>query len=186
MAVQERIANLKANVGLAATGHEVVSIKELDVAAQEAKVVLAREKVRKAELDLGYTRILAPATGHVTKKRVEVGQLVGAGQALMAIVPLQPEQLWITANFKETQLAKVRVGQKVTIKVDAFGGREFSGKVESIMAGTGSIFSLFPPENAMGNYVKVVQRIPVKIALDADNSTALRLGMSVVPTIFVD
>lgn len=186
VAVQERIANLKANVGLAATGHEVVSIKELDVAAQEAKVVLAREKVRKAELDLGYTRILAPATGHVTKKRVEVGQLVGAGQALMAIVPLQPEQLWITANFKETQLAKVRVGQKVTIKVDAFGGREFSGKVESIMAGTGSIFSLFPPENAMGNYVKVVQRIPVKIALDADNSTALRLGMSVVPTIFVD
>ncbi|PKN32420.1 MAG: HlyD family secretion protein, partial [Deltaproteobacteria bacterium HGW-Deltaproteobacteria-20] len=143
--------------------------------------------VRKAELDLGYTRILAPAKGHVTKKRVQVGQLVAAGQPIMALVPLHQDQLWITANFKETQLAKVHPGQRVSITVDTFPGREFSGRVESVMAGTGAVFSLFPPENAMGNYVKVVQRIPVKIVLDSTNATeSLRLGMSVVPTIHLD
>ncbi len=185
--LRENVASLRANIGLAGTGHEVASIKDLEVAAQEARVVLAKEKVRKAELDLGYTRILAPVSGHVTKKKVEVGQLVSAGQPLLALVPLNHGQLWITANFKETQLARVRPGQRVSLEVDAFPGREFTGWVESVMAGTGAVFSLFPPENAMGNYVKVVQRIPVRIGLDPLNGTeSLRLGMSVVPIIHLD
>jgi len=185
--LNENVARLQANIGLAQTGHDVADIKDLEVAAQEARVNLAREKVRKAELDLGYSRIVAPAAGHVTKKRIQAGQLVAAGQPVMALVPLHQEQLWVTANFKETQLAGVHPGQKVTIEVDTFAGHEFTGHVDSIMAGTGAVFSLFPPENAMGNYVKVVQRIPVKIALDPFNGTeSLRLGMSVVPTIHLD
>ncbi len=185
--LSEDAARLRANIGLAQTGHEVASIKDLEVAAQEARVELARQKVRKAELDLGYTRILAPARGHVTKKKVQTGQLVGAGQPVMALVPLNSDQLWVTANFKETQLEKVRPGQRVTLVVDTFSGKELTGRVESVMAGTGAVFSLFPPENAMGNYVKVVQRIPVKIVLDPVNATEpLRLGMSVVPTIHLD
>lgn len=185
--LRENVARLQANIGLARTGHDVADIKDLEVAAQEARVELARERVRKAELDLGYTRILAPAKGHVTKKKIQAGQLVDAGQPLMALVPLDPGELWVTANFKETQLARVRLGQKVDLEVDTFPGREFTGRVESVMAGTGAVFSLFPPENAMGNYVKVVQRIPVKIALDPVNGTQqLRLGMSVVPTIHLD
>lgn len=189
-AMREQVAQLRAGVGLARTGHDVVSIKDLEVAAQEAKVELARAVVRKAELDLGYTSITAPVRGHVTKKRVQTGQLVAAGQALLAIVPLTPDQLWVTANFKETQLAGVRPGQKVDLDIDALPDLELTGQVDSIMAGTGAVFSLFPPENAMGNYVKVVQRIPVKIRLDqtsATNATSgLRLGMSVVPTIHLD
>ena len=185
--LSEDVARLRANIGLAQTGHEVASIKDLEVAAQEARVELARQKVRKAELDLGYTRILAPARGHVTKKKIQAGQLVAAGQPVMALVPLNPDQLWVTANFKETQLEKVRPGQRVTLVVDTFSSREFTGRVESVMAGTGAVFSLFPPENAMGNYVKVVQRIPVKIVLDPVNATEpLRLGMSVVPSIHLD
>lgn len=185
--LRENATRLQANIGLAQTGHEIASIKDMEVAAQEARVELARQKVRKAELDLGYTRILAPARGHVTKKNIQSGQLVAAGRPVMALVPLNPDQLWVTANFKETQLEKVRPGQRVTLGVDTFSGREFTGRVESIMAGTGAVFSLFPPENAMGNYVKVVQRIPVKIVLDPVNATEpLRLGMSVVPTIHLD
>jgi membrane fusion protein (multidrug efflux system) len=185
--LRENVARMQANIGLARTGHDVADIKDLEVAAQEARVELARERVRKAELDLGYTRILAPAKGHVTKKKIQAGQLVDAGQPLMALVPLDPGELWVTANFKETQLARVRPGQKVDLEVDTYPGREFTGRVESVMAGTGAVFSLFPPENAMGNYVKVVQRIPVKIVLDPVNGTQqLRLGMSVVPTIHLD
>lgn len=191
-AMQEQVTQLRAGVGLARTGHDVVDIKDLEVAAQEAKVELARAVVHKAELDLGYTSIIAPVRGHVTKKRVQTGQLVAAGQALLAIVPLDQQQLWITANFKETQLEGVRPGQKVDLDIDALPGLALTGRVDSIMAGTGAVFSLFPPENAMGNYVKVVQRIPVKIRLDAVASGAanatsgLRLGMSVVPTIHLD
>ncbi|GAB6111531.1 HlyD family secretion protein [Desulfomicrobium salsuginis] len=185
--LRENVARLQANIDLARTGHDVADIKDLEVAAQQARVDLARERVRKAELDLGYTRILAPAKGHVTKKKIQAGQLVDAGQPIMALVPLDPGELWVTANFKETQLARVRPGQKVDLEVDTFSGRELTGRVESVMAGTGAVFSLFPPENAMGNYVKVVQRIPVKIALDPVNGTQqLRLGMSVVPTIHLD
>jgi membrane fusion protein (multidrug efflux system) len=133
----------------------------------------------------GYTKIYAPSVGYITKKNVEVGNQVQGGQPLMAIVPLK--DVWIVANYKETQLTKVKSGQKVQIKVDMYPGKTFSGTVDSIMAGTGSVFSLFPPENATGNYVKVVQRIPVKIILEkaTDPGHILRVGMSVQPTIAV-
>jgi membrane fusion protein (multidrug efflux system) len=141
--------------------------------------------LRAAELNYGYTKIYAPWDGYVTKKSVEVGNQIQAGQPLMAVVPLA--DIWLVANFKETQLDKVRPGQKVEIKVDTYSGKKFKGKVDSIMAGTGSVFSLLPPENATGNYVKVVQRIPVKIVLDenTDPEHILRIGMSVEPTIIV-
>ena len=130
----------------------------------------------------------APVAGHVTKKQIESGRLVSAGQSLMTIVPLDADELWVTANFKETQLKNVHPGQRVTLEVDTYPGREITGKVDSIMAGTGAVFSLFPTENATGNYVKIVQRIPVKIVFDKENGELpkLRLGMSVVPTIHVD
>ncbi len=143
-------------------------------------------KLDAAELNYGYTKIYAPADGYVTKKSVEVGNQVEVGQPLMAVVALN--DIWITANYKETQLEKVRPGQKVTFKVDSYPGKNFTGKVESIMSGTGAVFSLFPPENASGNYVKVVQRVPVKIFIDKETDTehVLRIGMSVVPTILVN
>lgn len=177
---------LRANIELAATGQDQATIKSRQVEAQQARVELAKDRLKQAELDLGYTRILAPAEGRITRKKIEPGQMVARGQPLMALVPLHPRELWITANFKETQLSQVRPGQPVEVEVDAYPGVSFQGKVESIMAGTGAAFSLFPPENASGNYVKVVQRIPVKIVLDDQGQrpgAVLRLGMSVVPTI---
>ena len=114
---------------------------------------------------------------------MEAGNQIQAGQPLMAVVPLQ--DVWVVANYKETQIEKVKPGQKVRIKVDTYPNRAFEGRVDSIMAGSGSVFSLFPPENATGNYVKVVQRIPIKIVLDknTDPKHILRVGMSVEPTI---
>lgn len=136
-----------------------------------------------AELNVGYTRLYAPADGYVTKKNVEPGNQIQAGQPLMAIVSL--DGLWVMANYKETELENIRPGQAVKITVDSYPGKVFNGKVDSIMAGTGVTFSLFPAENATGNYVKVVQRIPVKIVFDqgADKDHVLRIGMSVEPTI---
>jgi len=138
-----------------------------------------------ARLNFGYTKIYAPTDGYVTKKSVEVGNQIQPGQPLMAVVPLN--DIYVTANYKETQLEKVRPGQKVDITVDTYPGKVFKGKVDSIMAGTGSVFSLFPPENATGNYVKVVQRIPVKIVFDQDTDPqhVLRMGMSVEPTVVI-
>jgi membrane fusion protein (multidrug efflux system) len=117
---------------------------------------------------------------------VEVGNQIEPGLPLMAVVPL--DNIWVVANYKETQLEKVKPGQKVKIKVDTYPGKTFKGKVESIMSGTGAVFSLFPPENATGSYVKVVQRIPVKIVLEegTDPKHMLRIGMSVIPTIMVE
>jgi membrane fusion protein (multidrug efflux system) len=174
---------LSAQAKLAAIGHGgKASVKSSRIEAQKAKV-------RQASLNLEYATIVAPARGFVTRKAVEPGNMLSKGQPLMALVPLDPGEIWVTANFKETQLTRVRPGQAVTIEVDAFPGHELTGKVDSIMAGTGASFSLFPPENAAGNYVKVVQRIPVKIALDngtKDNPLPpLRVGMSVLPTIHV-
>lgn len=142
--------------------------------------------LKEAELNYSYTKIYSPADGYITKKSVETGNQIRPGQPLMAVVPLN--DIWIVANYKETQLEKIRPGQRVRIKVDSYPGRVFYGKVESIMAGTGSVFSLFPPENATGNYVKVVQRIPVKIVInsDTDPQHLLRIGMSVVPTVIVE
>jgi membrane fusion protein, multidrug efflux system len=143
-------------------------------------------QVELAQLTLGYTSLPSPADGYVTRKAVEPGNQVQAGQPLLAVVSL--EDVHVVANYKETQLHSIQPGQAVRLRVDALPGREFTGRVESIMAGTGAAFSLFPPENASGNYVKVVQRIPVRIALDPQQAGVelLRVGMSVVPTILAE
>lgn len=168
---QEAERKAKAMIGISGTG------------SKDARVAEKQAELETARLNLSYTRIVAPGDGFVTRKGVEPGNYVQPGQALMAVVPL--EGAWITANYKESQLAKVRPGQSVEFTVDTYPGRSFTGKVESIMAGTGAAFSLLPPENATGNYVKVTQRIPVRIAIDrrSDREHLLRVGMSVVPTI---
>ena len=158
---------------------KAVSNQEIAV----AQVKLADEQLRQANLNLNYTTILAPSGGYVTRKSVQTGNQVLVGQPLMAIVEL--EDIHVIANYKETELARIRPGQKVRFTVDAYPGRRFNGTVDSIMAGTGVSFSLFPAENATGNYVKVVQRVPVKIVLekDADKDHLLKVGMSVEPTV---
>lgn len=157
---------------------------ELRARTAEAKVSAAAARLKQAELDLSYTKILAPISGHVTKKAVEEGAFVQIGQALLAIVP---DEKWIIANFKETQLTHMKPGQKVKIKIDTYSGKTFKGHVDSIQKGTGSRFSLFPAENATGNYVKVVQRVPVKIVFDEpqDEKKPLAVGMSAVPDVKV-
>jgi len=151
-----------------------------------AKVLQRQAQLREARLQLSYTNIVAPANGYITRKGVEPGANIQTGQPLMALVPLQ--NAWITANYKEGQLTYIRPGQQVEFTVDAYPGRTFKGHVDSIMAGTGAAFSLLPPENATGNYVKVVQRIPVKILIDgnSDPGHLLRVGMSVIPTVLVE
>jgi membrane fusion protein (multidrug efflux system) len=167
------------NVNSADRFDKAVSTHEIAL----AQVKLAEEQLRQAELNLGYTRIIAPASGYVTRKSVQTGNQIKDGQPLMAVVDL--DNLYVVANYKETEMERIRPGQPVRITVDAYPGKVFTGKVDSIMAGTGVSFSLFPAENATGNYVKVVQRIPVKIVLDpgADKDHLLRVGMSVVPTV---
>ena len=180
----EQIKRAQAQVVFAETGRQGVKIKKRQLEAAKAELSLAEARLEQARLQLSYTRIQAPARGHITKKNVEAGNLVQAGQPLMALVPL--ENLWIVANYKETQLTRVKPGQEVTIKVDTFAGKKIKGRVESLMAGTGSAFSLFPPENATGNFVKIVQRLPVKIVFDKNQELPpLRIGMSVEPTILV-
>ncbi len=152
----------------------------------QKKVIEMREaELRIAELNLSYTDIYAPEDGYITKKSVEIGNKVRAGQPLMAVVPL--DKVYVVANYKETKVKGIKPGQEVNIKVDAYPDKVFEGRVDSIMAGTGAAFSLFPPENATGNYVKVVQRIPVKILLKdgTDNEHLLRPGMSVIPTVII-
>jgi membrane fusion protein (multidrug efflux system) len=181
------IEGFKANIELATTGEDLARIKTSQMEAQEARVVLAKELVKQAELNLSYTRITSPVRGFVTKKKVETGQMVSKGQPIMAIVPLSLEDMWVTANFKETQITNVKAGQEVIIRVDTYPDAKIQGKVDSIMAGTGATFSLFPPENATGNFVKVVQRIPVKIVFNTENLSDmpdLRIGMSAVPIIY--
>ena len=184
--LQEQINRASAQVDLARTGKQSVKIREQMAKAAKAELSLAEARLEQARLQLSYIQLKAPARGHITKKNVEVGNQVQAGQPLMALVPL--ENLWIVANYKETQLKRVKTGQKVSIKVDTFSGERLRGRVDSIMAGTGAAFSLFPPENATGNFVKIVQRIPVKIVLDQDqkNLPRLRVGMSVIPTILIN
>ena len=187
--LESEMKGLESKVSLAATGEDLAQIKVRQVEAQKAKVTLEKAKVRQAELDLSYTTIVSPTDGFVTRKRVEPGLMVSKGQPLIAVVPLDSEALWVTANYKETQLTRVKPGQEVTIRVDTYPGVDIRGRVDSIMAGTGSVFSLFPPENATGNFVKVVQRIPVKITFKPQENSrlpSLRIGMSVVPTIFIN
>jgi len=161
-----------------------VNAMKAHAASAEARVQQARANLAQAELNLQYALVKAPARGVVSKKGVNAGQVVQAGQPLLALV--QIDDVWVTANFKETQLKDLRAGQRATITVDGLGGREFKGKVDSIAGATGARFSLLPPENATGNFVKIVQRVPVKIVLDPgqDPDHLLRPGMSVTPTIY--
>lgn len=161
------------------------SLDKATIETAAAEVQKNEAAVRQAELDLSYTRVTAPVSGLVTHRTVETGAYVQPGQALLAIVP---RHVWVVANFKETQLTHIRPGQPVTVKVDAYPQIEFKGHVDSIQSGAGARFSLLPPENASGNYVKVVQRVPVKITLDNPNDAnyVLGPGMSVEPEIRVN
>ena len=149
-----------------------------------ARVVQARARVEEIRLQLSYTKLTAPHDGVVGRKSVTAGQTVQIGQQLLAVADLA--DVYVTANFKETQLKDMRPGQRATIDVDAFGGRELKGKVDSVAGATGARFSLLPPENATGNFVKVVQRVPVKIVLEPgqDPEHRLRPGLSVTATVY--
>jgi membrane fusion protein, multidrug efflux system len=188
---ESQVAEAQARIGeaqgrLAAAGaapHQVaVSRAQADIA--EAEVEQARAAVDQASIELSSTKIFAPESGHVTRRSVEAGAYVHAGQALMAVVP---PDVWVVANFMETQLADMRPGQPVEITIDAYPAEHFKGRVDSIQAGTGARFSLLPPENASGNFVKVVQRVPVKIVFDESPSRNYLLspGMSVIPVVKV-
>lgn len=168
----------------AQTAPDQVAAMRARAQAAQAHVEQAKASLAQAEVNLQYTTVKAAADGVVARKSVNPGQVVQPGQPLMAIV--QIDAVWVTANFKENQLANMRPGQLVKVEVDAYGGREVSGKVDSIAAATGARFSLLPAENSTGNFVKVVQRVPVKIVLDQrqDADFVLRPGMSVTPTVY--
>jgi membrane fusion protein (multidrug efflux system) len=182
MQAANTLTQAHAELRTAGTGPEQVTVTKARAQSAAARVVEAKAALDQANLNLAYTTVKAPISGRVSKKSVEPGQVIQAGQPLLAIVPL--EDIWITANFKETQLKNMRPGQRVTVAVDAYG-RTYEGHIDSIAAATGARFSLLPPENATGNYVKVVQRVPVKIVLNQgqDPEHMLRPGMSVVPTV---
>jgi len=164
----------------AAQAQEALSEAAVETAA--ATVQQAQAKVRQAELNLSYTKIIAPVAARVTARTVDVGNYVQPGQALLALVPTN---VWVTANFKETQLTDMRPGDPVEVHIDAYPNQDFKARVNSLQAGTGARFSLMPPENAVGNYVKVVQRVPVKIVFDEILPTNLDIapGMSVEPKV---
>jgi len=161
-----------------------VQAAEGDAQVAEANVSVADSQVKDAELQLSYCNVLAPVAGKVSKKTVEAGQRLEPGQALMAVVP---EDIWVLANLKETQLDRVQVGQRVDIHIDALPGKTFYGSVDSIQEGSGATFSLLPPDNATGNFTKIVQRVPVKIVFDPDSTRdfldKIVPGLSVEPTI---
>ena len=163
--------------------HQNVAIQEAEVKVAQALLQQAEADLTYAKLQLKYTTLKAPVAGVVAKKNLEVGQVVQPGRPLLALVPVQ--DVWVEANFKETQLQHMRPGQRATLHVDAYPEAVFSGTVESLSPGTGSVFSLLPPENATGNFVKVVQRVPVKIRIEpsAFSGVMLRPGMSVIATV---
>ncbi len=185
---QQRLDNARAQAAQAKTNAGgTVKIEEARAQAALAQIKVAQTRVDQAILNLSYTQIKAPTAGIVSKKNVEVGANLSSGQDLLTIVPL--DDLWVTANFKETQLKEMKPGQEVEIEVDAVGGRKFSGRVTQIGGATGSKLSLFPPENATGNFVKVVQRIPVRIDFtklaEENKDHVLRPGFSVTPVVRV-
>ncbi|MGE3274404.1 MAG: efflux RND transporter periplasmic adaptor subunit [Vicinamibacterales bacterium] len=179
---ESAVTQARAAARAAGTAPQQISAAKARLAAAEARVAQAQAALREAEIRLEDTTVKAPTDGVVSRKNVEPGQIVQAGQPLFAIVDL--EDVWVVANFKETQLADIRAGQPVTVGVDALG-IDVEGEVESIAPATGARFSLLPAQNASGNYVKVVQRVPVRISITpgADPGHALRPGMSVVPVI---
>lgn len=173
----------KARLAGAQAVPEQVAYSQSQADVSKAQIAKAATEVERAQLDLSYTRITAPGPGYVTRKTVEPGAYVHVGQALMAIVRVN---VWVVANFKETQLTHMQIGQPVEIEIDSYPGAVFKGRVDSIQRGTGARFSLLPPENATGNYVKVVQRVPVKIVFDDQQQLQKYLlvpGMSVVPNV---
>jgi len=181
-AAKARVEQAKAGVTSARADQRRVAMRTADAQAKVAKVEQARAALDAALLNLSYCNIVAPVDGVATHKQVEPGQIVQPGQGLLVVVPLQ--NVWVTANFKETQLEKMKPGQKAYVKVDTYD-KTFQGHVDSIAGATGAVLSLLPPENATGNYVKVVQRIPVKIVLDQipQNVAVLRPGMNVEATV---
>jgi membrane fusion protein (multidrug efflux system) len=178
-----RIAEAQALVAGSQANQQSVDIKQAQVQVARALLQQAQADRDYAQQQLDYTTLRAPVAGVIAKKNLQIGQVVQTGRPLLAIVPLH--NIWIEANFKETQLAHMRPGQKATIDVDAFPDLVLTGTVESISPGTGAVFSLLPPENATGNFVKIVQRVPVKIVLDPlpHPGSRLRPGMSVIATV---
>jgi len=181
-AAQAQVREAQGKLAAANTAPQQIAASQAQAQTASASLEQLRAAVAQAELELSYTKLYAPDDGRVTNKSVEDGALVQSGQPLMAIVP---GDVWVTANFKENQIGKMRPGQPVEITVDAYPDKVFKGHVDSIQAGTGARFSLLPPENATGNYVKVVQRVPVKIVFDEppDPSHLLAPGMSVQPEV---
>jgi membrane fusion protein (multidrug efflux system) len=179
---EAQVAQAQAAVRQAEPVQQHIAEAEAQVKQLEGQVAQAKAQLDQAAINLGYTVITAPQEGWVTKRNVEQGNYVSAGASLMSLVS---PQVWVTANFKENQLDRMRPGQKVDISVDAYPGLKLKGQVDSIQLGTGSRFSAFPPENATGNFVKIVQRVPVKILIDEglDPNLPLPLGLSVVPTV---
>jgi membrane fusion protein (multidrug efflux system) len=184
-AARARVEQAHAGVSSAHADSNQVTMRTADARSKVAKVEQAQAALEAARLNLSYTEVVAPIDGVATHKQVEAGQIVQLGQGLLVVVPLQ--DVWVTANFKETQLRNMRAGQKAEVKVDTYG-RTFSGHVDSIAGATGSVLSLLPPENATGNYVKVVQRVPVKIVLDPipQDKAILRPGMNVDATVVTE
>jgi len=181
---QAKLAQAQANFRASQTVPQQMAVTRSRAQSAQAQADRYKSQLEQAQLNVGYTTIVAPVSGVVTQRSVEVGQNVSIGQELMKIVNL--DDIWVTANFKETQLRHMQVGQRVTMSVDATGN-EYKGQVQSIAGASGAITSLLPPENATGNYVKVVQRIPVKIVLDPDATKqhVLRPGMSVEPKVWI-
>jgi membrane fusion protein (multidrug efflux system) len=179
-----RIKEARASLQATQTAPQQMAISRSNAQTALARVQQAQAALAQAELNLQYAQVKAPIDGIVSQRKVELGQYVQIGQPLMALVP--HHNVWITANYKENQLKDMRQGQKAVVTVDAYGGRKYEGHVESIAAATGARFSLLPPENATGNYVKVVQRVPVKIVIDKglDESHPLRPGLSVNATVY--
>ncbi len=181
----QRITQADASIESASTAPKQVQVSEARARSAQAQVDQKKALVEQAKLNLTYCTILAPVAGIVGKKTVELGQNISPGQQLMALVPL--DDIWVIANFKETQLSRMQPGQRVRVAVDAYG-REYNGKIVAVGGASGSRFSVLPPENATGNYVKVVQRIPVRINLDAgqNGDHRLRPGMSVDPKVYLE
>jgi len=179
----ENTRQAQADLRTAETAPAQMTVTRARAASAQARVAQVSAMLQQARLNLAYTTITAPTAGIVSRKSVEVGQVVAPGQPMLAVVPL--DKVWVTANFKETQLTDMKPGQAARVHVDTYG-REYIGRVESIAAATGARFSLLPPENATGNYVKIVQRIPVKIVLDTGQNReyVLRPGMSATVSVF--
>lgn len=176
-------ANHRADVQNKNSKQSIVQSSKANKTAQAAEIKKLKAEVEKAKLDLSYTKIYAPKDGKITHRSIEEGDYIQVAQSLFAIVP---DEVWIVANFKETQIANMKEGQEVTIKIDTYGQKKFRGKVDSIQRSTGAKASLFPPENAVGSYVKVVQRVPVKIIFTEDiKGYNIVPGMSVIPNVKV-